>query len=56
VGEIVWLGRYPVKSMLGEVSHRVVLDEAGVVGDRRYALIMRRPVWSRANPRKWRMP
>jgi uncharacterized protein YcbX len=56
VGEIVWLGRYPVKSMLGEDQREVVLDEGGVVGDRRYALIDEETgfVASAKNPRKWR--
>jgi uncharacterized protein YcbX len=56
VGEIVWLGRYPVKSMLGEVCNGVALDEAGVIGDRRYALIDEATglVASAKHPRKWR--
>lgn len=57
MGEIVWLGRYPVKSMLGEVSRSVALDEAGVIGDRRYALIDEETglVASAKHPRKWRV-
>ena len=49
-------GRYPVKSMLGEVSRSVALDEAGVIGDRRYALIDEETglVASAKHPRKWR--
>lgn len=56
MGEIVWLGRYPVKSMLGEDQREVVLDAGGVVGDRRYALIDEETglVASAKNPRKWR--
>jgi uncharacterized protein len=56
VGEVVWLGRYPVKSMLGEGLHQAVLGESGVAGDRRYALIdeLTGLVASAKNPRKWR--
>jgi len=56
MGEIVWLGRYPVKSMLGEDLGEADLDESGVGGDRRYALIDEQTglVASAKNPRKWR--
>jgi len=56
VGEIVWLGRYPVKSMLGEDLGDAVLDESGIGGDRRHALIDAQTglVASAKNPRKWR--
>jgi uncharacterized protein len=56
VGEVVWLGRYPVKSMFGEDLTEAELDESGVVGDRRYALIDEETglVVSAKNPRKWR--
>ena len=56
MGEIVWLGRYPVKSMLGESVTEAELDESGVVGDRRYALIDAETglVASAKYPRKWR--
>ena len=56
VGEVVWLGRYPVKSMLGEGIDDAVLEESGVVGDRRFALVDRDTglVASAKNPRKWR--
>jgi hypothetical protein len=56
VGEVVWLGRYPVKSMLGEDLGDAVLHESGVAGDRRYALLDRETglVASAKNPRKWR--
>jgi uncharacterized protein YcbX len=37
MGEVVWLCRYPVKSMLGEVLAEADLDVAGVIGDRRSA-------------------
>jgi uncharacterized protein YcbX len=39
VGAIVWLGRFRVKSMLGEQLGVVELTGSGLVGDRRYALI-----------------
>jgi uncharacterized protein YcbX len=56
VGEVVWLGRYPVKSMLGEELGDAVLDGSGVAGDRRFALIDRETglVASAKHPRKWR--
>jgi uncharacterized protein YcbX len=56
MGEVVWLGRYPIKSMLGEDVTDAVLDESGVVGDRRYALIDEDTglIASAKNPRKWR--
>lgn len=56
VGEIVWLGRYPVKSMLGEAPSAAMLTGAGVAGDRRYALIDQETglVASAKHPRKWR--
>jgi len=54
-GEIVWLGRYPVKSMLGEDLAEAVLDDSGIVGDRRCALVDRETglVASAKYPRKW---
>ncbi len=56
MGEVAWLGRYPVKSMLGEELADAVLDESGVAGDRRYALIDEASglVASAKNPAKWR--
>jgi uncharacterized protein len=55
MGEIVWLCRYPVKSMLGEKLPSADLSEAGVVGDRRYALVDRKTglVASAKNPARW---
>jgi uncharacterized protein len=56
VGEIVWLGRYPVKSMLGEARSSMMLTGSGVGGDRRYALIDQDTglVASAKHPGKWR--
>jgi uncharacterized protein len=56
MGEIVWLGRYPVKSMLGEECPDAELADGGLVGDRRYALIdaVTGFVASAKHPRKWR--
>jgi uncharacterized protein len=56
VGEIVWLWRYPVKSMLGEPLTEVDLDESGISGDRRYALIDTETglIASAKHPAKWR--
>jgi hypothetical protein len=51
------LGRYPVKSMLGEDLTDGVLDESGLAGDRRRALIDEGTglVASAKNPRTWRV-
>ena len=38
VGIVCGLGRYPVKSMLGEHPGALEFDHRGVVGDRRYAV------------------
>ncbi|UWP86450.1 MOSC domain-containing protein [Dactylosporangium fulvum] len=56
MGEIVWLGRYPVKSMLGEDLTEASLGPDGVAGDRRFALVDAETglVASAKNPRKWR--
>jgi uncharacterized protein YcbX len=56
MGEVVWLGRYPVKSMGGEGLDEADLDASGVEGDRRYALIDEETglIASAKNPRKWR--
>lgn len=53
---VVSLHRYPVKSMLGEDVDSVVVDERGVVGDRRLALIdsLTGRVASAKQPRLWR--
>jgi len=57
MGEVVWLGRYPVKSMLGEDLAEAGLGVSGVDGDRRLALLDRETglVASAKNPRKWRV-
>jgi uncharacterized protein YcbX len=54
--EISELGRYPVKSMLGEHPERVLVGPGGVVGDRAFAVIDQSDgkVASAKNPRKWR--
>jgi uncharacterized protein len=56
MGEIVWLGRYPVKSMLGEPLTEAELGPSGVAGDRRYALVDAESglIASAKNPRTWR--
>ncbi|GAA3453807.1 MOSC domain-containing protein [Dactylosporangium matsuzakiense] len=56
MGEIVWLGRYPVKSMCGEELAEAHLGPSGLDGDRRYALVDAESglVASAKNPRKWR--
>lgn len=42
IGRIGGLWRYPVKSLAGESLVQAVLDETGIVGDRRWALRNRR--------------
>src|SRR5688572_1887396 len=56
MGEIVWLGRYPVKSLRGEVLSSAVLEAEGLAGDRRRALIDADTglVASAKHPRRWR--
>jgi uncharacterized protein YcbX len=56
MGEVVWLGRYPVKSMLGEEPDAIEVEPGGVRGDRRYALVDEETglVASAKNPRHWR--
>jgi uncharacterized protein YcbX len=56
VGEVVWLARYPVKSMLGEDLRDAGLEVSGILGDRRFALIDAETgfVASAKYPRKWR--
>ncbi|MFI5912053.1 MOSC domain-containing protein [Dactylosporangium sp. NPDC051541] len=56
MGEIVWLARYPVKSLCGEELTQAYLGPAGFDGDRRHALVDAESglVASAKNPRKWR--
>jgi uncharacterized protein YcbX len=55
LGEVAWLGRYPVKSMRGEELTAARVGPAGIEGDRRYALIDDETglVASAKHPRKW---
>jgi uncharacterized protein YcbX len=55
VGQIAAIGCFPVKSMLGEAPARVAVDEIGVRGDRRFALVdaATGKVASAKDPRKW---
>ena len=55
VGTVSAIRRYPVKSMLGEDLETVALDQRGVVGDRRYALVDEETgkVVSTKRPRRW---
>ncbi len=39
IGTVAELWRYPVKSMRGERLHTATFDAAGMVGDRRYAVV-----------------
>jgi len=55
VGTVSSIRRFPVKSMLGEELETAVLDQAGVAGDRRYALVDDETgkVVSAKRPRRW---
>jgi uncharacterized protein YcbX len=55
VGSVVGLWRYPVKSMMGEEINAAALDQHGVLGDRRFALVdvETGKVAGAKNPRKW---
>ncbi|MFV2022629.1 MOSC domain-containing protein [Micromonospora sp. LOL_023] len=50
------LSRYPVKSMLGEDLDQAYVDEAGIAGDRAFAVLdcVTGKVASAKNPRLWR--
>ena len=54
-GSLVTLWRYPVKSMMGEELNAAEVTEAGLLGDRAYALVDSSDgkVASAKNPRKW---
>lgn len=56
VGALEELWRYPIKSMLGERIARATVDELGIRGDRRLALIDRETgkIASAKAPRLWR--
>lgn len=54
VGSVVSLWRYPVKSMMGEELNATAVTEAGLMGDRAYALIdAQGKTISAKSPRKW---
>ncbi len=55
LGRVSSLWRYPVKSMIGESLSSVKIDDKGLWGDRRYALIDKATgkVITAKNPRKW---
>ena len=50
------IGRFPVKSMLGESPSSAVIDARGIVGDRALALVETASgkVVSAKDPRRWR--
>ncbi|ROO61161.1 hypothetical protein EDC02_3092 [Micromonospora sp. Llam0] len=56
VGRVRQLSRYPVKSMLGEELDQAYVDEAGIAGDRSFAVLdcVTGKVASAKNPRLWR--
>ena len=55
IGQLQEIGRFPVKSMLGEAPERVTVGESGVAGDRAHALvdIETGKVASAKDPRLW---
>ena len=55
LGRVRELGRYPVKSMLGESPTTVAVDDAGIAGDRTHALfdVATGKVASAKDPRVW---
>jgi uncharacterized protein YcbX len=54
-GSVVALRRYPVKSMMGEELNAVEVGDAGVLGDRAYAIVdvSDGKIASAKNPGKW---
>ncbi|MFV2086823.1 MOSC N-terminal beta barrel domain-containing protein [Micromonospora sp. LOL_021] len=56
MGTVRQLSRYPVKSMLGENLDRAYVNEAGIAGDRAFAVLDcgTGKVASAKNPRLWR--
>lgn len=55
VGSVLQLGRFPVKSMLGESPERVTIGASGVAGDRTHGLVdvETGKVASAKDPRRW---
>lgn len=43
IGKLAQIGRYPVKSMMGETLQKVQLTQHGVEGDRIYAFVQKQP-------------
>ena len=54
-GSVVWLWRYPVKSMMGEELNAAEVADRGLVGDRQFAVVdaSTGKVAGAKNPRKW---
>ena len=54
-GKVVSLGRYPVKSMLGEELNSSQVTDRGLLEDRTYSVVDQNTgkVASAKNPRKW---
>jgi len=55
IGQVREIGRFPIKSMLGEAPERVTVVQSGVVGDRAHALVdtATGKVASAKDPRAW---
>jgi uncharacterized protein len=54
-GRVVAIGRYPIKSMMGEELNAIEVTDRGLLGDRAFALIDAETgkVASAKNPRRW---
>jgi uncharacterized protein YcbX len=54
-GRVVAIGRYPIKSMMGEELNAIEVTNRGLLGDRAFALIDAETgkVASAKNPRRW---
>jgi uncharacterized protein YcbX len=55
IGRVLEIGRFPIKSMLGEAPVAATVDATGFVGDRAYALVDAETgkVASAKDPRRW---
>jgi uncharacterized protein len=55
IGRVLEIGRFPIKSMLGEAPEAAAVDATGFVGDRAHALVdaVTGKVASAKDPRRW---
>lgn len=56
IGQVIYLFRYPIKSMGGEKLESSIITKKGFLGDRAYALIDTKTnkIVSAKNPKKWK--